>query len=186
MGLCMPHFSLRDDTDTVSLAHIESNQQNDTEDSQHEGGFRLHRKKDCPYPLPSDPTGMDKLNLQHDGIQHATRKRYFAPLDGPRHAIDIGTGSGRWILEMAEEFPECHFLGIDITPLPSTITLPSNYHIKLLNVLDGIPKPKSHQCHAFIGADILQILFMRACNLSRSFSCDLHVPAFLAWPRDFR
>jgi hypothetical protein len=39
---------------------------------------------------------------------------------------------------MAEEFPECHFLGVDITQLPSTTILPSNCSFKLLNVLDGL------------------------------------------------
>jgi ubiquinone/menaquinone biosynthesis C-methylase UbiE len=39
-----------------------------------------------------------RLDLQHYGVQHATKKRYFAPLDEPRRIIDIGTGSGRWML----------------------------------------------------------------------------------------
>jgi methylase of polypeptide subunit release factors len=38
-----------------------------------------------------------RLDLQHYGIQYITKRRYFAPLDEPRHAIDLGTGSGIWI-----------------------------------------------------------------------------------------
>jgi hypothetical protein len=60
MGLCMSHFPLRDNTDTVSLSHIESDQQNTTKNSQYEGENRLHRKKNCPYPLPSDPAEIDR------------------------------------------------------------------------------------------------------------------------------
>jgi hypothetical protein len=60
MGLCMSHFPLRGDTDTVSLSYIESDQKNATENSQHEGDFRLYRKKNFPYPLPSDPKEIDR------------------------------------------------------------------------------------------------------------------------------
>jgi ubiquinone/menaquinone biosynthesis C-methylase UbiE len=39
-----------------------------------------------------------RLDLQHYGIQYITKKRYFAPLDEPRYVIDVGTGTGRWML----------------------------------------------------------------------------------------
>jgi ubiquinone/menaquinone biosynthesis C-methylase UbiE len=39
-----------------------------------------------------------RLDLQHYGVQHITKKRYFAPIEEPHHVIDIGAGSGRWIL----------------------------------------------------------------------------------------
>jgi hypothetical protein len=42
---------------------------------------------------------------------------------------------------MATEFPECHFLGIDIAPLQPTTILPQNCSFELVNVLEGIPKP---------------------------------------------
>jgi PAS domain-containing protein len=39
-----------------------------------------------------------RLDIQHYAIQHATGKRFFAPITEPRRAIDLGTGSGTWIL----------------------------------------------------------------------------------------
>jgi ribosomal protein L11 methylase PrmA len=39
-----------------------------------------------------------RLDLQHHAIQCATGKRFFAPIVGPRCAIDIGTGTGIWML----------------------------------------------------------------------------------------
>jgi ubiquinone/menaquinone biosynthesis C-methylase UbiE len=53
---------------------------------------------------------MFRLDLQHYGIQHTIKKRYFAPLDEPRHVIDLGTGSGRWMLAsipMYVDFTSC-------------------------------------------------------------------------------
>jgi hypothetical protein len=39
---------------------------------------------------------------------------------------------------MASEFPECEFLGIDISPLQPTTVLPQNCSFELANVLEGL------------------------------------------------
>jgi hypothetical protein len=39
-----------------------------------------------------------RLDVQHYAFQHATGKRFFAPITEPRRAIDIGTGTGTWML----------------------------------------------------------------------------------------
>jgi hypothetical protein len=41
---------------------------------------------------------ISRLDRQHYAIQHATGKRFFAPIEEPRRAIDIGTGTGTWML----------------------------------------------------------------------------------------
>jgi hypothetical protein len=38
---------------------------------------------------------------------------------------------------MAAEFPECEFLGIDVSPLQPTTILPKNCSFELANVLEG-------------------------------------------------
>jgi hypothetical protein len=39
---------------------------------------------------------------------------------------------------MAVDFPECEFLGIDISPLQPTTVLPQNCSFELVNVLEGL------------------------------------------------
>jgi ubiquinone/menaquinone biosynthesis C-methylase UbiE len=41
---------------------------------------------------------VSRLDLQHYAVQHATGKRFFAPITEPQRAIDIGTGTGTWML----------------------------------------------------------------------------------------
>jgi hypothetical protein len=39
-----------------------------------------------------------RLDLQHYAIQHASGTQYFAPIEDPIRAIDIGTGTGTWMM----------------------------------------------------------------------------------------
>ncbi|RKP05322.1 S-adenosyl-L-methionine-dependent methyltransferase [Thamnocephalis sphaerospora] len=79
-----------------------------------------------------------RLDLQHYAVQQVTQKRYHAPLSNPRRVLDIGTGSGVWMLEMAAEFPSCEFTGIDIAPLQPATVLPQNCKFEIANVLEGL------------------------------------------------
>jgi hypothetical protein len=49
--------------------------------------------------------------LQMDG------KLHLCPLDDPKQILDLGTGSGIWCMEMADEYPECQFIGTDLSPV---------------------------------------------------------------------
>lgn len=53
--------------------------------------------------------------------------------------FDISCGSGAWILEMATEFPNPKFTGIDIAPLYPTEIKPENVTFQQSNVLTGLP-----------------------------------------------
>jgi tRNA G46 methylase TrmB len=77
------------------------------------------------------------LDAQHHAILSALGHRYRAPIKNPKKAIDIGTGTGIWMFEMAAEFPDCEFLGIDIFPLPKNAVLPKNCTFEIANAFEG-------------------------------------------------
>jgi hypothetical protein len=52
---------------------------------------------------------VSRLDLQHYAVQHATGRRFFAPIDAPSRAIDIGTGTGIWMLVSAYD-THTHYL----------------------------------------------------------------------------
>ncbi|RKP06345.1 S-adenosyl-L-methionine-dependent methyltransferase [Thamnocephalis sphaerospora] len=107
-------------------------------------GRRYHNEPNCPYPLPNDLEEVDRLEIQHYAIQQITRKRYHALLYNPKRAIDIGAGTGIWLMEMATDFPECEFTGIDIAPLQPTTILPQNCTFEMANVLEGLSHPDGY------------------------------------------
>ena len=42
---------------------------------------------------------------------------HFAPLSQPKKILDIGTGTGIWVLDMAEEYPNTTIIGTDLSPV---------------------------------------------------------------------
>ncbi|KAK1991146.1 methyltransferase domain-containing protein [Colletotrichum falcatum] len=44
-------------------------------------------------------------------------KLYLAPLDKSKATLDIGTGTGIWAIDFADENPDCEVIGTDISPI---------------------------------------------------------------------
>jgi ubiquinone/menaquinone biosynthesis C-methylase UbiE len=72
--------------------------------------------------LTSEQREANRLDLQHHLFAKTFGNRlYFAPLNEPRNALDIGTGTGIWAIEFADEFPNCHVVGTDLSPGQPTL-----------------------------------------------------------------
>ncbi|KAJ8661504.1 hypothetical protein O0I10_002770 [Lichtheimia ornata] len=104
----------------------------------------------CKYCLPDSEHEQDRLISMHFLSKHAFGGNYASPigsiLQQPRlhHKVqpcvlDVACGTGTWLMEMASEFPNAQFYGIDIyTMYPSDIK-PPNVHFIQGNVLEGLP-----------------------------------------------
>lgn len=75
---------------------------------------------------------------------HLQHGNYNAPIEdnfiNGIKALDVGCGSGRWTIDMAEDYPASHFTGIDIVTdiLPKT-GYPENCTFLRANTLKGLP-----------------------------------------------
>lgn len=105
---------------------------------------------DAPYFLPKDDQEVNRLDFQHYLFRYALKGNYAAPLTTPTNILDVGTGTGRWAMEVANQFPQASVIGLDIIPPPAdnTVSLghgldrrPDNYAYVQGNVLDGLPFP---------------------------------------------
>jgi ubiquinone/menaquinone biosynthesis C-methylase UbiE len=50
--------------------------------------------------------------------------------------VDIGTGSGKWVLEVAAEYPSTRVIGMDLSPIEPT-TVPTNAEFIVEDVNQG-------------------------------------------------
>ncbi|CEP07475.1 hypothetical protein [Parasitella parasitica] len=98
------------------------------------------------FMLPCDDDESDRLMTMHYILKATFHGNFAAPvyslLENPNHktkVLDIGCGSGTWILELATEFPNTEFYGIDNCPLFPNHIKPNNSHFRLHNVLEGLP-----------------------------------------------
>jgi trans-aconitate methyltransferase len=57
--------------------------------------------------------------MQHEMfLRSFDRKLYLAPIDKPiREALDLGTGTGIWSIDFADQHPESNVTGIDLSPI---------------------------------------------------------------------
>ncbi|CAG8642813.1 16354_t:CDS:2 [Funneliformis mosseae] len=105
--------------------------------------IRLHNDNSV-YPYQQDDNEIDRLHSQHYLLRMVWQNNFSVPIkqqliEGGMHVLDIGTGSGIWILEMASEYPLTTFKGIDVNQLFPTDCSPKNSEFIQCDVLEGLP-----------------------------------------------
>ncbi|KAG6826942.1 hypothetical protein H0H92_013819 [Tricholoma furcatifolium] len=104
-------------------------------------GRLFHSHNTSPYPLPVDTPEQERLNVIHDILHQLIGANYVGPvadvLAGGRQklALDLCTGTGKWVIDMAGEFPDVEFRGIDIVPI-ATRYPPPNVQFEIHDVND--------------------------------------------------
>ncbi|KXH66190.1 hypothetical protein CSAL01_07632 [Colletotrichum salicis] len=82
------------------------------------------------YLFPNDERENDRLDLQHNlYLLTLDYKLGLAPPNnensGVKRVLDIGTGTGLWAIEFADEHPEAEVLGVDLTPVQTQFVPPN-------------------------------------------------------------
>jgi ubiquinone/menaquinone biosynthesis C-methylase UbiE len=57
-----------------------------------------------------------------DGRNHLAP---FSHRNPPRRVLDIATGTGRWAIEMGDEYPESQIVGTDLSPIQPSYVPPN-------------------------------------------------------------
>ncbi|GKZ57426.1 hypothetical protein AnigIFM49718_002736 [Aspergillus niger] len=66
---------------------------------------------------PVDRDEAKRLELQNHVFNMIFDNRLIFPRDcEPQRVLDCGHGAGSWAIQVAEEFPECEVIGVDISP----------------------------------------------------------------------
>ncbi|KAK3400618.1 S-adenosyl-L-methionine-dependent methyltransferase [Sordaria brevicollis] len=74
---------------------------------------------DGEYWGPNDEKANEVLDIFHHAMTICLDGRLFdAPLpENPENALDVGTGTGLWAIDFADQFPNCTVTGTDISPI---------------------------------------------------------------------
>lgn len=102
-----------------------------------ENGRTYHAYKDGKYSFPNDDDEASRLDLQHHiHLLANDGKLATAPFDKdfPIHRVlDVGTGTGIWAIDYADENPQTKVLGIDLSPIQPDF-LPTNCSFEIDDV----------------------------------------------------
>jgi ubiquinone/menaquinone biosynthesis C-methylase UbiE len=101
---------------------------------------------DAPYILPKDLGEINRLDFQHYMLRYFLRSNYLAPIGQPRDILDVGSGTGRWAIQMAQQFPRANVFSLDIEPPMERQSAvleaqPENCVFVEGDVLKGLPFP---------------------------------------------
>ncbi|KIW04945.1 uncharacterized protein PV09_04110 [Verruconis gallopava] len=119
-------------------------------------GRRYHAYDGEAYQFPNDESEQDRLDLQHHIFRLCADNRlYLAPIPADLHSVlDVGTGTGIWAIEFADEHPSATVVGIDLSPIqPNNVPVNCSFRVDNLE-LDWIPEEKYDFIHsrAMVGA----------------------------------
>ncbi|EIW67923.1 hypothetical protein TREMEDRAFT_63811 [Tremella mesenterica DSM 1558] len=80
--------------------------------------------------------------------QSQGNKNYLAPIPAylpnagkDKSVLDVGTGSGAWPCEIAQEFPNAEVIGVDLAPTWNDNDLPDNVEFQQGDITAGLPFP---------------------------------------------
>ncbi len=97
---------------------------------------RMERERSS-YLFPRHPGEADRLDLQHHALREALGRNYLAPVGPLGRVLDVGTGTGRWGIEICWEHPGALVVGLDL--VAGRAEHPSGYRHVRGNVLQGLP-----------------------------------------------
>ncbi|CAG8454495.1 9612_t:CDS:2 [Paraglomus brasilianum] len=95
------------------------------------------------YFEPLDDEELHRLQAQHFLLRLIQHGNFNVPLKktlslGNTKVLDVGCGSGTWILDMATDYPQSSFTGLDMSTLFPTQIRPVNVSFIQQNVLEGL------------------------------------------------
>ena len=83
--------------------------------------------RDGSYWGPNDEQANEHLDLAHALFTKTLNgKLYLAPISSTaKEVLDLGTGTGVWAIDFADEHPDCSVIGTDLSPIqPNWVSSP--------------------------------------------------------------
>ncbi|PGH12432.1 hypothetical protein AJ79_04268 [Helicocarpus griseus UAMH5409] len=99
---------------------------------QYANGRRYNSYRNGEYLLPNDETEQDRLDIfHHVFLLLLDGKLVRAPVVKPQQVLDLGTGTGLWAMDYADENPSAQVIGTDLSPIqPSWVSPNVKFYVE--------------------------------------------------------
>ncbi|EME82346.1 uncharacterized protein MYCFIDRAFT_40393 [Pseudocercospora fijiensis CIRAD86] len=103
-------------------------------DYEQENGRTYHAfQRDKKYALPNDEQEQERMDITYHALRLTLEEKHWhCPLESPRHVLDVGTGTGIWALDVADDNPSAQVVGIDLSPIQPT-AVPPNLEFQIMD-----------------------------------------------------
>ncbi|KAI9284374.1 S-adenosyl-L-methionine-dependent methyltransferase [Umbelopsis sp. AD052] len=104
-----------------------------------------HNVETSTYVLPKDDQEKDRLHEQHYLIKEKFGGNLLKPefttqlFEKDINVLDVGCGPATWLMDLATEYPNSNFYGVDIADTFPQAIHPRNLHLQVANVLEPLP-----------------------------------------------
>ncbi|KAM3071775.1 hypothetical protein ACMFMG_009636 [Clarireedia jacksonii] len=107
------------DSETTSLAE-------EVMKYREENGRTYHSFGSTEHWGPNDEDAREQQDLSHHFFTLVLEDQFFtAPINNPQKILDVGTGTGIWVMDVADRYPGAEVKGIDISPIQPYWTAPN-------------------------------------------------------------
>jgi SAM-dependent methyltransferase len=95
-------------------------------DYEEEYGRSYHAFRRGKYLLPNDEREQERMDMHYHSLRLALKNRHWiAPIEDPKSILDVGTGTGIWAMDVADDYPSTQIIGIDLSPIQPTAVPPN-------------------------------------------------------------
>ncbi|KAF2727590.1 S-adenosyl-L-methionine-dependent methyltransferase [Polyplosphaeria fusca] len=109
-----------------------------------ENGRQYHAYRDGAYWGPNDELAKEILDFAHHMyLLTLDHKLHLAPIKHPQTILDVGTGTGIWAIDMADQYPSATVIGTDLSPIQPE-WVPPNCHFEIDDVTLDWTYPDEH------------------------------------------
>lgn len=102
-------------------------------DYEEEHGRSYHAFRRGKYVMPNDEREQERMDLHYHSLRLALGNRHWiTPISDFRSILDIGTGTGIWAMDVADDRPSAQVIGIDLSPIQPT-AVPPNLEFQIMD-----------------------------------------------------
>ena len=95
-------------------------------DYEEEYGRSYHAFRRGKYVMPNDEREQERMDMHYHSLRLALNNRHWiAPIEEPKNILDVGTGTGIWAMDVADDNPSTQITGIDLSPIQPTAVPPN-------------------------------------------------------------
>ncbi|PKC68522.1 S-adenosyl-L-methionine-dependent methyltransferase [Rhizophagus irregularis] len=96
------------------------------------------------YYLSTDVDSIDRLHMYHFFKRYIFQSNFSSPIEdklikGECKVLDIGCGAGTWLLDLANEYENSYFFGVDIKPIFPQEIKPNNLEFIEADITNRLP-----------------------------------------------